>query len=111
MADREQQYETTLEEVEACGGERQPKSKRIGLSKSVTHFLELSMKRPEGIEKKAQYKQREMEAEMRGFYKAQETLREIIAVAGTDAIADLANVRTEDQQRPIVMAGMRTWIG
>ena len=48
---------------------------------------------------------------MRGFYKAQERLRELIAIYGTDAITKLADVRNEKQQRPVNMVGMRTWVG
>lgn len=108
---KEREHGTTLEECEAAGGSRVPKSKRISLPKCVTHFLEEVIQRPEGLEKKAQYKQRECEAEMRGYNKAQERLREIIAMGGTDAIAELAEVRAEGQQRPVMIGNMRTWMG
>lgn len=106
----ERKHGTTLEEVEAAGGTRNPKSKRWGLNKLVDHFLGVALEMPEGIENKAQYKQREAEAEMRGFYKAQEHLREIIAMGGTDAIAALADVRNEKQQRPVMIGNFRTWL-
>lgn len=108
---KERKHGTTLEECIAAGGKRNPKSKRAGLSRLVEAFLETVMVRPEGIEKKAQYKQREMEAEMRGWYKAQEHMRELIAMAGTDAIAELAEVRDKRQQRPVMIGNMRTWFG
>lgn len=108
---KERKHGTTLEECIAAGGERVPKSRRVGLPKLVTHFLEGVMVLPKGIEKKAQYKQREMEAEIRGYNKAQENLREIIAMGGTDAIADLAEVRDERQQRPVMIGNLRTWFG
>lgn len=107
----EPKEETTLEQCIAAGGARNAKSKRVGLKTAVEWFLEVTMTPPDGIEKKAQYKQREMEAEMRGFYKAQEHLREIIAMAGTDAIAELADIRDERQQRPVMIGTFRTWLG
>lgn len=113
MMAEQREHGTTLEECEAAGGARNPKSKRAGLKLIVHDFLLGVMVRPDGIEKKAQYKQREMEAEIRGYYKAQEHLREMIAMAGTDAIAELAEVRDPEgrQQRPVMIGNMRTWFG
>lgn len=107
----ERKHGTTLEECIAAGGARLPKSKRRGLPVLVEHFLQVTLARPEEIKEKAQYKQREVEAEIRGFYKAQEKLREYIAMGGTDAIADLAEVRDDRQQRPVMVGNMRAWVG
>lgn len=103
--------ETTLEQCEAAGGERVPKSKRMSLENCVRHFLEEAIVPPEGIEKKSQRKQDICNQEVISYNKAQERLREIIAMGGTDAIADLAEVRNENQRRPHMMGNMRVWLG
>lgn len=107
----EKEFETLLEELEDLGVERNIKSKRHGLNTLVEDFLETCLVRPEKYDKMSQTKQRECDTEMRGFYKAQERLRELIACCGTDAIAKLADVRVEKQMRPVNLAGMRTWMG
>jgi hypothetical protein len=107
----EKKPHTTLEECIAAGGARNPKSKQVGLATLVEHFLGTYMNRPEGIEKKSQRSQGECDAEMRGFYKAQEKLREYIAMGGTEAIAELADVRDEHQMRPKMLGNLRVWMG
>jgi hypothetical protein len=107
----ERKHGTTLEECEAAGGERVAKSKRISLEKCVRHFLEEAIVPPEGIEKKSQAKQNICNQEIISYNKAQERLREIIAMGGTDAIADLAEVRDENQRRPVMIGNMRAWMG
>lgn len=102
---------STLRELEDVGARRVPVKKRLSLSKVVESFLKHSMKAPDEIEEKPQYRQRECEAEMRGFYKAQELLREIIALEGTNAIARFADVRKKGQQRPTMMGKLRVWMG
>lgn len=114
MTDREEKNLTTREECERelkrSGRKPIPKSKRVGLTKLTTEFLELALILPENHDKLAQYKQRENEAEMRGYFKAQETLRELIVLGGTDAIQDLAEVRNPKQWRPTYMEGLgRVW--
>ena len=113
MADssREAEHGTTLEECEAAGGKRLPKRKRRGLRVLVEHFLEGVMVPPEGLEKKSQRKQDLCWAEIRGYNKAQEHLREVIAMGGHDNLADLAEVRDEGQMRPTMIGKLRTWIG
>lgn len=108
---KEAEHGTTLEECEAAGGKRLPKSKRRGLRVLVEHFLEGVMLPPEGMEKKSQRKQDLIWAEVRGYNKAQENLREVIAMGGTEALADLAEVRDERQMRPTMIGHLRTWIG
>ena len=93
------------------GGGGGPIAEDLGLERAPRGFLETALERSEGIEKKSQRKQELVETEMRGFYKAQERLRELIAIYGTDAITKLADVRNEKQQRPVNMVGMRTWVG
>lgn len=108
---KEAKHGTTLEECEASGGARVPKSKRMSLEKCVRHFLDEAIVPPEGWEKKSQTKQNIITQEIISYNKAQERLREIIAMGGTDAIADLAEVRNEKQRRPHMMGNMRVWMG
>lgn len=102
--------DTLLKELEDLGLERTPKSKRQGLPKLVTAFLSMVPRRPEG--KLSKTRERELDMEQLGFCKAMEKMRELIAIYGTDAIADLADIRAEDeaQLRPHNLAGMRNWM-
>jgi hypothetical protein len=70
----------------------------------------LVLSRPEDYDKLPAYKQREIDRETLGFYKAQEKLREFIALGGTDAIADLADVRDDRQLRPTLIGNLRSWM-
>jgi hypothetical protein len=107
---RERRHGATLEELEELGGARLPKKKRLALPHICEEFLSLALARPEGYDKMPQYKQREIDRETVGFYKAQEKLREFIALGGTDAISDLADVRDDRQLRPTSIGGLRTWM-
>lgn len=107
---REKQFGSTIEELEEAGGERLPKKKRLALPQVVHEFLSLAMVRPESYETMSQRKQTEVDREMLGFYKAQEKLREFIALGGTDAISDLADVRDDRQIRPQMIGNLRTWM-
>lgn len=107
----ERKHGTTLEECEAAGGARVAKSKRISLEKCVKHFLEEAILPPEGWEKKSQAKQNVITQEIISYNKAQERLREIIAMGGTDAIAELAETRSPKQRRPVMIGKFRTWMG
>lgn len=100
--------DTLLEELEELGLERVVKSKRQSLPKLVEAFLTMAPRFPEG--KISKTRERELDMERLGFCKALEKLRELIAVYGTDAIAELADVRHEDQLRPHNLAGMRNWM-
>lgn len=83
----------------------------VGLKRCVEVYLGLVIAAPEGIEKKAQYRQRECAAEMRGFNKAQETLRDLIRANGTAVSQPLADVRSDGQQRPKQIGDMQVWVG
>lgn len=107
---RERKVGETLEELKAQGGERLPKKKQLALPHVVEEFLSLTLSRPEGYDGMAEHKQREIDRETVGFYKAQEKLREFIALGGTDAIADLADVRDDRQIRPTLIGTLRTWM-
>jgi hypothetical protein len=107
---RKRKHGETLSELEAQGGQRLPKAKRLALPQIVEEFLSLTMSEPENYLTMSQKKQAEIDREMLGFYKAQEKLREFIALGGTDAIADLADVRDDRQQRPQLMGSMRLWM-
>lgn len=107
---RQRNHGETLEELKAQGGERLPKAKRLALPHIVEEFLSLTLSRPEDYDKMPEYKQREIDRETTGFYKAQEKLREFIALGGTDAIADLADVRDDRQNRPTLIGNLRAWM-
>ena len=107
---RERKHGETLEELEAQGGARLPQKKRMALPHVVEEFLSLTLSRPEGYPSMSAKKQELIDREMVGFCKAQEKLREFIALAGTDAIADLADVRDDRQIRPTLIGNLRTWM-
>jgi hypothetical protein len=100
----------TLSELEAQGGERLPKSKRLALPHVVEEFLSLTLSEPEGFDLMSGAKQAEIAREQLGFYKAQEKLREFIALGGISEISDLADVRDDRQIRPLLIANLRTWM-
>lgn len=100
----------TLEELIEQGGERLPKKKRLTLPHITEEFLSLALEPPENFNDLSREKRALIERETVGFYKAQEKLREFIALGGTDAIADLADVRDDRQIRPTMVGNMRVWI-
>lgn len=100
----------TLSELEAQGGERLPKKKQLALPHVVEEFLSLCVERPENYSRMSAAKQAELDKERLGYYKAQEKLREFIALGGVDAITDLADVRDDRQLRPHIANGLRIWV-
>lgn len=103
------QLETTLEELIACGAARAAKDDRLPLPTVVEEFLKLGIERQPEYDGLTKQKQAEIDRERLGFYKAQEKLREFIALVGKEAVANLADVRTEQQIRPVLMGQMRLW--
>lgn len=101
--------ETTLEELERAGQRRAAKRDRIPMPTLVEEFLKLAIERPPDYATMSRQKQAELDRERVGFYKAQEKLREFIAVVGAEGYADLADVRDERQIRPHLMGTMRVW--
>lgn len=97
---RQRAHGETIRELEAAGGQRLPKKKQLALPHIVEEFLALCTERPENYSRMLPAKQAELDRERIGFYKAQEKLREFVALGGTDAIADLADVRDDRQIRP-----------
>ena len=85
-------------------------AKRVGLKTCVEAFLELAIGEPEK-EPKQKYLQRENAAEIRGFNKAQEQLRGILELNGTEAAVKLAEIRAEGQIRPQRIGNMSVWMG
>lgn len=106
---RVRKHGETLEELLAQGGQRRSRKTRLALPHLVEEFLSLSFERPEGYESMLPTKQREIDRERVGFYKAQEKLREFIALAGVDAVSDLADVRDDRQIRPTLIENFRAW--
>jgi hypothetical protein len=107
---RERNHGETLKELRASGARRLPQKKRMALPHVVEEFLSLTLSRPENYESLSARKRHEIDGEMVGFCKAQEKLREFIAVAGTDAISDLADVRDSRQIRPKMIGEFRAWM-
>ena len=107
---RERKHGETLDELKAQGGERLPRSKRLALPHVVEEFLSLTLSEPESYPTMSRRKQAEIDREIVGFAKAQEKLREFIALGGTDAIADLADVRDDRQPRPTLIGNLRAWM-
>lgn len=79
--------------------ERPGRRSRLSLEECVRAFLELAMVPPEKPPK-TQRAQRENQAIILGFNRAQETLRNILELNGKPSAAKLADVRSEKQQRP-----------
>lgn len=98
---RKRVHSETLRGLEAAGGQRLPTKKQMALPHVVEEFLSLCTERPENYSRMSEAKQAELDKERLGFYRAQEKLREFIALGGTDAIADLADVRDDRQIRPV----------
>lgn len=107
---REKDFGSTLEELEEAGATRALKKDRLVLPQVVHEFLSLCIERPPEYPKWSAAKQAEIDRERLGFYKAQEKLREFIALAGINEIADLADVRDDRQIRPQLMGTMRIWL-
>lgn len=108
---RERKHGETLEQLTKDGGAvRLPKKKQLALPHIVEEFLSLTISPPENYPMMSAQKQTEIVAEMIGFAKAQEKLREFIALCGVDAIADLADVRDDRQPRPQLVGGLRQWM-
>jgi hypothetical protein len=98
---RKRVHGETLKGLVAGGGERLPKKRQMALPHVVEEFLNLCVERPENYTRMSAAKQAELDKERLGFYRAQEKLREFVALGGTDAIADLADVRDDRQIRPV----------
>lgn len=89
---------------------RLPKKKQLALPHIVEEFLSLTISEPDSYPTMSEQKKAEIDREMIGFAKAQEKLREFIALCGVDAVADLADVRDDRQPRPQDVGGLRVWM-
>lgn len=96
--------------VDDGGAVRLPKAKQLALPHIVEEFLSLSISRPDSYPAMSKQKQAEIDRELVGFAKAQEKLREFIALCGVEAIADLADVRDDRQPRSEHVGGLRVWM-
>jgi hypothetical protein len=107
---RERKAGETLELLTKDGGAvRLPKKKQLALPHIVEEFLSLTISRPDNYADLTEHKRAEIDREIVGFAKAQEKLREFIALCGVEAIADLADVRDDRQPRPQLVGGLRVW--
>ncbi len=84
-------------------------AKKRSLKYCVEGFLELVISEPEKMPKQ-EYRCREIHAEMRGFNKAQEHLRGILELNGTDAAAALSEIREDGQMRPERHGKFNLWM-
>jgi hypothetical protein len=108
---RERKAGETLEQLIKDGGAvRLSKKKQLALPHIVEEFLSLTISEPDSYSSMSEHKQAEIDREMIGFAKAQEKLREFIALCGVEAIADLADVRDDRQPRPQDVGGLRVWM-
>jgi hypothetical protein len=108
---RERKHGETLEELKATGARRLPAPKRLTLPHLCEEFLSLVMSVPaEDFATMAPDKQARIDGERLGFAKAQEKLREFIALAGVAEISDLADIRDDRQLRPTLAGTMRLWM-
>lgn len=108
---RERKKGETLELLTKDGGAvRLPKKKQLALPHIVEEFLSMTISEPDSYSGLTEQKQAEIDREMIGFAKAQEKLREFIALCGVEAIVDLADVRDDRQPRPQDVGGLRVWM-
>lgn len=108
---RQRKAGETLELLTKDGGAvRLPKKKQLALPHIVEEFLSMTISEPDSYSSMSEQKKAEIDREMIGFAKAQEKLREFIALCGVEAIADLADVRDDRQPRPQDVGGLRVWM-
>lgn len=82
------------------------------MTKCIEGFLELAFDYDwDKAKKMPQYWEREIQAEIRGFNKAQEYLRGILELNGTPTAAQLAEIRSEGQVRPEKHGKLNIWMG
>jgi hypothetical protein len=82
----------------------------LPLDEIVRQFLTCALIEPEKPPK-TQRAQRENRMLVLGFNRAQENLRTILANLGdTDEVRALADVRTEQQERPLDIGGQKVWV-
>lgn len=83
---RERKKGETLELLTKDGGAvRLPKKKQLALPHIVEEFLSMTISEPDSYSGLTEQKQAEIDREMIGFAKAQEKLREFIALCGVEA--------------------------
>lgn len=86
------------------------KSAPLNLEQIVREFLQVSMLPPEKPPK-TQRAQRDNQMLIIGFNQAQEALRTLIAAHGySKATKAIAEVRSESQQRPLDVGGLKAWV-
>lgn len=84
--------------------------KAMTLEEVVDGYLQLALLHPEN-EPKTQRAQRENQAMIVGYNRAQETLREILRRHGATAdVRALSEVRSEKQQRPMKVGDQNLWV-
>lgn len=88
-------------------------ARRIKLETIVENWLGLVMVHPDYSKRKRtpQYVERENQAIIIGYNRAQEDLRTLLREHGTtEVIRALAEVRADGQQTPIDVGGTKLWV-
>jgi hypothetical protein len=82
----------------------------MALHAIIRAFLEIALVHPAKAPK-TQRAERDNTMMIIGFNRAQEDLRSLLAAHGVnEAARSLAEVRSENQQRPIDVGGHKTWV-
>lgn len=82
----------------------------LNLEQIVREFLQVAMLPPEK-QPKTQRAQRDNQMLIIGFNQAQEALRTLIAAHGySKATKAVAEVRSDAQQRPLEVGGLKAWV-
>lgn len=85
--------------------------RNLTLAEVVQAYLELALVPPEKPPKLVR-DQRQNDSIILGYNRAQETLRSILRNHGIDETTRaLAEVRSEGQQQPINVGGLKVWVG
>lgn len=84
--------------------------KKLTANEAIRAFLQLALLPPEKLPKQ-QYRQRENQAQIIGFNRAQEALRQILKEHGAgEDLKALAEVRADGQQVPIQVGDLKAWV-
>jgi uncharacterized protein with von Willebrand factor type A (vWA) domain len=87
-----------------------PNPQNLSLEDAVTAFLQLASLPPEKPPK-TQRAQRDNSMMILGFNQAQEALRTILGAHGAnDDVRALAEVRSDGQQKPMVVGDRKVWV-
>jgi hypothetical protein len=85
--------------------------RRVKLETIIHDFLSITLTHPEYTAKTPQYVERENQATIIGYCRAQENLRDFLKTHGTtEAIRALGDVRADGQQKPMKVGDRNLWV-